>query len=327
MKKKAIHTTVIVTLVLAFLLAMIFSGCGGANNAAETVGPVLTTDPVSETELAEAPETVSETGRRDGERFEEVIIMEGMEETVRYEHIRNDSLGFEMDYDYESFIRRSESDRECFVSCYDDPENPQNYLEVTYNSDNADSVAAFVSEALSNDFDIIKESSTLDRAGKCIRIDASEAKGGKGTPDLLQMVYVIPAADGSRVATAHYAFESAEGFGRRFSYMLNTLVVIGRNDERALSDEQALSAIKRYCYISNPDLEDIVNVGEYPVYWEISSSDEHEIVVLFRSYTGAHIRYYIDRTSGEAYVTEFVPGVSSQEERTDEHFHVRDYLL
>ena len=48
-------------------------------------------------------------------------------------------------------------------------------------------------------------------------------------PDLLQMVYIIPAPDGCRVATAHYSIESAEGFGRRFSYILNTLVVIDRN--------------------------------------------------------------------------------------------------
>ena len=94
---------------------------------------------------------------------------------------------------------------------------------------------------------------------------------------------------------------------------------------RKLSDEQALSAIKSYCCISNPDLEDIVNAGEYPVYWEISSSDEHEIVVLFRSYTGAQNRYYIDRNTGDTYVTEFVPGVFTEEERTDESFNVRDY--
>ena len=96
--------------------------------------------------------------------------------------------------------------------------------------------------------------------------------------------------------------------------------------KKAISDEQALSAVKRYCYSSNPDLESIVKAGEYPVYWDIASSDEQEVVVLFRSYTGAQIRYYIDRTSGEAYSTEFVPGLSAEESLTDEGFNVRDYL-
>lgn len=93
-----------------------------------------------------------------------------------------------------------------------------------------------------------------------------------------------------------------------------------------LTDEQALSAIKNYCYITNPDLEGIVNAKEYIVYWEIASSDEHEIVVLFRSYTAAQVRYYIDRATGDAYVTEYVPGITLEEQRTGESFNVRDYF-
>ena len=45
-------------------------------------------------------------------------------------------------------------------------------------------------------------------------------------PDQLQMVYVIPTKNGSIIATAHYAIEAAEGFGRRFAYILHTLEVI-----------------------------------------------------------------------------------------------------
>ena len=100
----------------------------------------------------------------------------------------------------------------------------------------------------------------------------------------------------------------------------------GLNDVEELSDEQALAAIRNYCYSRNPDLEGIVKAGEYPVYWDISSSDEKEIVVLFRSYTGAQNRYYIDRLSGETYVTEFVPGITDEEQLTDESFNIRDYF-
>lgn len=93
-----------------------------------------------------------------------------------------------------------------------------------------------------------------------------------------------------------------------------------------ITDDQAITAIKNYCHINNPDLADIEKAGEYPVYWEIASSADKEIVVLFRSYTGAQVRYYIDPLSGDTYVTEFVPGITSKEEQTGESFDVRDYL-
>ena len=92
-----------------------------------------------------------------------------------------------------------------------------------------------------------------------------------------------------------------------------------------ITDDQAIAAIKNYCHINNPDLADSENAGEYPVYWEIASSDDKEIVVLYRSYTGALVRYYIDPVSGDTYVTEFVSGITQEEERTDESFNVRDY--
>ena len=92
-----------------------------------------------------------------------------------------------------------------------------------------------------------------------------------------------------------------------------------------ITEEQALAAIKDYCYRMNPDLEEIEQAGEYPVYWEVESGDEEEIVILFRSYTGAEVRYYIDPDTGDTYVTEFVSGITPEEERTDENFNIRDY--
>ena len=89
-----------------------------------------------------------------------------------------------------------------------------------------------------------------------------------------------------------------------------------------ITEEQAILAIRNYCVSNNPDLENIMNEGEYPVYWEVLSSDDNEIVVLFRSYTGAQNRYYINRHTGDTYVTEFVPGIMDEEERTDEQFNV-----
>lgn len=91
-------------------------------------------------------------------------------------------------------------------------------------------------------------------------------------------------------------------------------------------DEQVLDAIRNYCIVANPTLQDIVSADEYLTYWQIASSDENEIVVLFRSYTGAEVRYYTDRATGDTYVTEYVEGITPEEERTDEFFNVRDYL-
>ncbi len=67
----------------------------------------------------------------------------------------------------------------------------------------------------------------LERAGRCIYISTSSVKGGDSSPEHLQTVYVIPAADGCLIATAHCTYESAEGFGARFAYMMNTLTLIG----------------------------------------------------------------------------------------------------
>ena len=215
-------------------------------SSAENSGSEGNHEPVIASESAaptEPPEAASEPGRQNGERFEDVIILEGMEETVYYEHIRNDALGFEMDYDYERFVRHSEQNREIFVSCWDDPNNPENYLEVRYSPLDAESAAASTSETLSNDYEISRDDSfPLDRAGSCIRILAEEVKGGGYMPDQLQTVYVIPAADGCRIATAHCATVESEGFLRRFRYMMNTFsAVAAQMNAGENQDQQSVS--------------------------------------------------------------------------------------
>lgn len=320
-------------LALALLIPML-GGCGIQKAPGETAAPVSAEGAAGTAAPAETPEAVSgaeaaaasESGRRDGERFDAVILLEGMEETVRYEHVRNDALGFEMDFEYENLARRSDADRECFVSLRDLPGSPMNALEVTYRAENAETVAAAVREELSQKYELLEGTRELARAGSCLRIEASGRKGTGTMADLLQVVTILPASEGCLVVTEHFSAEAAEGFGRRFSYMLNTLAVIDRRVD-SLSDEDALTAVRNYCTLSNPDLAEIVNAGEYPVYWELSSSTDAQAVVLFRSYTGAQIRYYMDRVTGNTRVTEFVPGVSSGETQTDESFNARNYLL
>ena len=322
----------ILSLLLAAAMMLSLAACGAVpatqneTPAAETERQTTASDD-GQIIVEETIETASPDERQDGERFEAVIVMEGMEETVRYEHIRREDLGFAMDYDYENFVRQSEGDRERFVSNWDDPADPQNYLEVSYDTGNANLVADAISAGLSDVYDLFQDERELDNSVKCLRIEASVIKGTNQMADRIQEIYIIPAGSGSIVARAYYAIEGAEGFGRRFAYMVRTLNTLERDVEGTpVEDELALSIIQNYCLTQNPDLQGIVDAGEYPVSWEIESSDGQQVVILFRSYTGALVRYYIDRATGDTYVTEFVPGITAQEQRTGESFKLWDQV-
>lgn len=96
--------------------------------------------------------------------------------------------------------------------------------------------------------------------------------------------------------------------------------------DEAITEDQALDAIKNYCIQQNPDLEDMVDSGDYVIYWNVESSNEEEIVVVYRSYTAAIVRYYVDVHTGDTYATEFVPDIMDEEEKTGENFNIRDYI-
>ena len=221
----------ILSLLLAAAMMLSLAACGAApasgndTSAAEAESQTNASDD-GQIIVEETPETPTQDERQDGERFEAVIMMEGMEETVRYEHIRREDLGFAMDYDYENFVRQSEGDRERFVSNWDDPADPQNYLEVSYDTGNANLVADAISAGLSDVYDLFQDERELDNSVKCLRIEASVIKGTNQMTDQLQAFYIIPAPDGCRIATTHAFITESEGFFWRFDYMLNTLSVI-----------------------------------------------------------------------------------------------------
>ena len=164
----------------------------------------------------------AEVSRQPGERYEGTVILEGMEETVHYEQIRNDTIGFEMGYDYENCVRFTEADRERIISQWEDPDHPEIYLEITHSADDAEKTAAAILEALSSSYHPTRNTAALDRAGSCIEIDADADKEGLMSIRELQMVYIIPADDGCLVAWGHYTMESADGWGARFRNMMNT---------------------------------------------------------------------------------------------------------
>ena len=113
---------------------------------------------------------------------------------------------------------------------FDDPAKPDNYLEVTFRSEDVDAVAEDFKADLKKKYDsvITEEQYMLDRAGSCVQISAYQAKKDKAPKDSMQTVYIIPAANGCLIAAAHCTIESAEGFGARFTYMINTISILGR---------------------------------------------------------------------------------------------------
>ena len=93
-----------------------------------------------------------------------------------------------------------------------------------------------------------------------------------------------------------------------------------------ITEEQATQAIHDYCIESFPDLANMEGSDDYTLYWEGSTNENGEIVVLYRAYTGALIRYYVNPETGDTYVTEQVPGIIDDEQRTEETLNVKDYI-
>ena len=98
------------------------------------------------------------------------------------------------------------------------------------------------------------------------------------------------------------------------------------NKNEVISEDQAYNAVINYCKATNPDFDAEINSEGYTEYWDVSTDENGKIVVLYRSYTAAQIRYYVDPASGETYVTEFVPGITDEEQKTGETFNARNYL-
>lgn len=93
-----------------------------------------------------------------------------------------------------------------------------------------------------------------------------------------------------------------------------------------ITDDTALSAVQNLCLEENNGIVDVLAKGETPLYWVVESSDDKQVVVLYRSYTGSETRFYIDRVSGETYETDLVPGIIDEETENGVTFNVRDYI-
>ncbi len=98
------------------------------------------------------------------------------------------------------------------------------------------------------------------------------------------------------------------------------------NASDILTEDQAYNAVINYNKAIGSGIDDELNSEGYTEYWDASTNENGEIVVLYRSYTGAQTRYYVNPTTGETYVTELVPGIIDEEQKNGETFNARDYL-
>lgn len=79
-----------------------------------------------------------------------------------------------------------------------------------------------------------------------------------------------------------------------------------------VSEEMAYEGISNYCHSAydwsiaedNPDI----------MYLKMGEETESEYQVIFRSYTGALIYFYVDKASGMTRLTEYVPALEVEEE-------------
>lgn len=231
MKRKYMNALTLM-MAMAVLSMTMMGGCSKEDDNTpdetknETVASETEADNDSSEDAVEDTSAVSGTsGRENGERFEETIMIEGVEETVQYEHYVDTTIGFEIDYEYYELGRSASKEDVTFFSMYDDPNNLENYLEITYSPDDVDLTASNLTSEYSSNFEVIQSSETLNNGVTCTTLALLNPEDGSKN---IQMIYVIPADDGCRVAAAHYTVESMEGFGRRFERTVRSINVIAR---------------------------------------------------------------------------------------------------
>lgn len=96
-------------------------------------------------------------------------------------------------------------------------------------------------------------------------------------------------------------------------------------NQEPLTDEQALTGFTNYLYFKIKNLQKILDEDKKPCTWGISSSDKKTIVIMFKSHTGALLRYYINRSTGKTYAATYVVSSNSYV-RTNETLNIRDYI-
>ena len=104
---------------------------------------------------------------------------------------------------------------------------------------------------------------------------------------------------------------------KRFAFVFIFALVLlsackGKNEVVGITKEAAYEGVSNYCQSvydwsiaeENPDI----------MYLKMGEETETEYQVVFRSYTGAFVYFYVDKSSGITRLVEYVPDLEIEEE-------------
>ena len=88
-----------------------------------------------------------------------------------------------------------------------------------------------------------------------------------------------------------------------------------------ITEDMAYEAVSNYCH-----KEYDWSAAEDPsmMYIEMGEGSESEYKVVFHSYTGALVNFYVNKETGDTRLTEYVPALNIEEEAGN--INIRDYL-
>ena len=110
-----------------------------------------------------------------------------------------------------------------------------------------------------------------------------------------------------------------------FTFALTALLMCscGTNAPRGeITAEKAFEGVSNYCH-SNYDWS-IAKENPSIMYVQMGEETDSTYQVVFRSYTGAYVYFYVNKTSGSTRMEEYVPTLDERSEAGT--FNLFDYL-
>ncbi len=103
-------------------------------------------------------------------------------------------------------------------------------------------------------------------------------------------------------------------------------LIDGKEDEELITEQEALEAIKNYCFEKEPGLERAMADENSKAYFTVSTDENKLINVTYRGYTAVLVNYQIDPVSGDVYATDSIPGIREEAMSTGEEFNIKTYM-
>lgn len=92
--------------------------------------------------------------------------------------------------------------------------------------------------------------------------------------------------------------------------------------QNSISEEMAFEGVNNYCH-SEYDWE-VAKDNPEIMYVEMGEETEAEYQVVFRSYTGSFVYFYVNKSNGTTRLVEYVPTLNVEEEAGS--INIYDYL-